>query len=134
TGFAQNAWGFHWGFGLAAVGMVGALIQYVASMHKLPSRAGTVQNPLDRYHLWLPITLAIGASALIAIASLTGYLRAENLSSIVTIIALLAAAGYFGVILTSPKVTGDEKKRTAAYLPLFLLSGIYFGFLFQKFT
>src|SRR5690625_3148207 len=41
TGFAQNAWGFHWGFGLAAVGMVGALIQYVASMHKLPSRAGT---------------------------------------------------------------------------------------------
>lgn len=134
TGFAQNEWGFHWGFGLAAVGMVGALIQYVPSMQKLPVRAGMVQNPLERSRLWVPITLAVAACTLIALASMTGFLRAENLSSVVTIVALIAAAGYFGVILTSPKVTGDEKKRTAAYLPLFLLSGIYFGFLFQKFT
>ncbi|MGI5350543.1 peptide MFS transporter [Streptomyces sp. CA-250714] len=134
TGFAQNQWGFHYGFGLAAIGMFAALVQYGLSMKKLPERAGQVNNPLPAGKLLAPIGYAVIAIAVIATCSLTGWLRAGNMSSVVTIAALVAAAGYFAVILSSKKVTSDEKRRVSAYLPLFLLSGIYFGFLFQKFT
>ncbi|WP_354191360.1 hypothetical protein [Arthrobacter sp. UYCu712] len=37
TGFAQNQFGFHIGFGLAAVGMFAALVQYSFSKKNLPS-------------------------------------------------------------------------------------------------
>ncbi|MCQ9389802.1 oligopeptide:H+ symporter [Brevibacterium sp. 50QC2O2] len=134
TGFVQNEWGFHWGFGLAAVGMLGALIQYLFGMRGLPERAKHPSNPLPIAAIWKPATTAIAALLIIAVASLSGWLKAANLSSLVTIVALVAAAGYFLVMWTSSTVGRDEKKRTVAYLPLFLLSGCYFGFLFQKFT
>ncbi|WP_026328067.1 peptide MFS transporter [Streptomyces sulphureus] len=134
TGFAQNQWGFHYGFGLAVIGMCAALVQYGFSLKQLPERAGQVNNPLPAGKLIAPIGYVLAALAVIVVSSLAGWLRAENMSSAVTIVALVAAAGYFAVILSSAKVTRDEKRRVSAYLPLFLLSGIYFGFLFQKFT
>ncbi|WP_342776431.1 oligopeptide:H+ symporter [Streptomyces diacarni] len=134
TGFAQNQWGFHYGFGLAAIGMLAAIVQYALSLKNLPERAGQVNNPLPSGKLLAPIGYTLAAPAVIVVSALAGWLTAENLSSVVTIVALVAAAGYFAVILSSSKVTSDEKKRVSAYLPLFLLSGIYFGFLFQKFT
>src|SRR5690606_9872088 len=36
TGFAQKEWGFHLGFGLAAIGMAVGLIQYMATRKGLP--------------------------------------------------------------------------------------------------
>ncbi|KAB1663894.1 peptide MFS transporter [Pseudoclavibacter sp. CFCC 13611] len=134
TGLAQNQLGFHYGFGLAAIGMVAALVQYIPSMKRLPERAGQVDNPLPRDRRFVPLAWIAAAIVVIAIAWFTGLLHAENLSSIVTIIALIAAGAYFAVMLTSRKVTAFEKRRVAAFLPLFLLSGIYFGLLFQKFT
>ncbi|NSC25578.1 MFS transporter [Streptomyces albus subsp. chlorinus] len=134
TGFAQNQWGFHYGFVLAAVGMFAALVQYGFSLKKLPERAGRVNNPLPKDRILAPLGYTVAAVAVIAVCSLSGLFRAENMSSVVTIAALVAAAGYFAVILSSAKVTDDEKRRVSAYLPLFLLSGVYFGFLFQKFT
>ncbi|MEU2723184.1 peptide MFS transporter [Streptomyces smyrnaeus] len=134
TGFAQSQWGFHYGFGLAAVGMFAALVQYGFSMKRLPERAGKVNNPLPARQLLAPAGYAVTTLAVIAVCSLSGLLSAGNMSSIVTIAALVAAAGYFALILSSARVTGDEKRRVSAYLPLFLLSGVYFGFLFQKFT
>ncbi|UNS95315.1 oligopeptide:H+ symporter [Streptomyces tubbatahanensis] len=134
TGFAQNQWGFHYGFGLAAIGMLAAIVQYALSLKNLPERAGQVNNPLPSGKLVAPIGYTLAALAVIVAGSLAGWLTAENLSSVVTIVALVAAAGYFAVILSSSKVSREEKTRVSAYLPLFLLSGVYFGFLFQKFT
>ncbi|WP_083506692.1 peptide MFS transporter [Leucobacter sp. G161] len=134
TGFVQNQFGFHWGFGLAAVGMAGALVQYLLSMKKLPQRASEINNPLPRNKYPMMIGIALAGVAVILIAIYAGLLRAENLSSTTTIIALLAAAAYFVTMAVSKSVTSDDRKRVLGFLPLFLFSGIYFGLLFQKFT
>lgn len=134
TGFVQNQFGFHWGFGLAAVGMAGALIQYLLSMGRLPERAEIVHNPLPKKQLPFVAGIAVAAIIIVFWASSSGVLRAENLSSLTTILALVAAAAYFATMGSSRRVTRDEKRRVMGYLPLFLFSGIYFGLLFQKFT
>ncbi|SJM54943.1 peptide MFS transporter [Gulosibacter sp. 10] len=134
TGFVQNEWGFHWGFGLAAVGMLAALVQYVFSMRRLPEEASLVPRPISGGRL-----LGIGGFALLVVVALGAVwafelVRAEQLAGIVTAAVLIAAACYFVMMLTSRKVTADEKRRVGAYLPLFLAAGIYFGLLFQQFT
>ncbi|MER7196985.1 MFS transporter [Streptomyces sp. CB01635] len=134
TGLAQNELGFHFGFGLAAIGMAGALIQYVVSMNRLPERAKTVNNPLPAGRRPLIAVVALACIAVVGGAVATGLLRAGNLSTVVTITALVAAAAYFLTMTTSSEVTRDERRRILGYLPLFLASGVYFGFLFQKFT
>lgn len=134
TGLAQNELGFHYGFGLAAIGMAGALIQYARSMRKLPARAGVVNNPLPAGRRPLVAVAALMCVALVGAAVATGLVRAQNLSTVVTITALVAAAAYFVTMTTSKAVSRDERRRVLGYLPLFLASGVYFGFLFQKFT
>lgn len=134
TGWVQNQYGFHWGFGLAAVGMAGALIQYIASWKSLPERASVLNKPLPRSGFPTLVGIVVVALAVVALAVWSGLLRAENLATATTLLALVAAAGYFLSMLTSSSVSSAEKRRVTAYLPLFLLSGIYFGLLFQKFT
>ena len=134
TGLAQNELGFHYGFGLAAIGMGAALVQYAASMKKLPERARTINNPLPTNRRPLLALAALACLAAIGLAVATGLLRAANLSTVVTIAALVAAAIYFLTMTTSSAVSRDERRRILSYLPLFLASGVYFGFLFQKFT
>ncbi|OMI36503.1 peptide MFS transporter [Streptomyces sparsogenes] len=134
TGLAQNELGFHYGFGLAAIGMAGALVQYTASMKHLPERARTVNNPLPANRRPLAALVALAFLAAVGAAVATGLLRAENLATVVTIASLVTAAAYFLTMTTSSAVSRDERRRVLGYLPLFLASGVYFGFLFQKFT
>ncbi|MFE2037431.1 peptide MFS transporter [Streptomyces scopuliridis] len=134
SGLAQSELGFHYGFGLAAIGMGAALVQYVASMKHLPERARTVNNPLPASRRPLVVLVALGFLAAVGAAVATGLLRAENLSTVVTVAALMTAAAYFLTMTTSSAVSSDERRRVLGYLPLFLASGVYFGFLFQKFT
>ncbi|EYT52855.1 peptide transporter [Leucobacter sp. UCD-THU] len=134
TGFVQNEWGFHWGFGLAAIGMTGALVQYVVSMRKLPERTNVVARPIARARA---LGIAVGAALVGTVVGLllaTGSVRAEQLASVATVLILLAAAWYFIMMLSAKSVSRDEKRRVAAYLPLFLAAGVYFGLLFQQFT
>jgi POT family proton-dependent oligopeptide transporter len=134
TGFAQNEWGFHVGFGLAAIGMAAALIQYLFSMKRLPARAGAINNPLPHRRVPLAVGIGVAGLAVVVIAATSGLLRAENLASTTTVLALVAAAAYFVTMCTASSVTRDEKRRVLGFLPLFLAAGIYFGLLFQKFT
>ncbi|MEV0699603.1 oligopeptide:H+ symporter [Saccharopolyspora sp. NPDC050389] len=134
TGFAQNQWDFHFGFGLAAIGMIIALVQYVISAKHLPERAGQVTKPLPKGEFARVGLIGASAVVVIAVAAVTGLLRAERLATIVTTLTLVGAAAYFTVILRAKHVTRFEKKRVASFIPLFFASGLYFGFLFQKFT
>ncbi|WP_339394005.1 peptide MFS transporter [Brevibacterium metallidurans] len=134
AGFAQNQWGFKWGFGPAALGMVAALVQYAVSVGKLPDRAGHVLRPIRRGRLVLCGIIAAALGTGIGWLIVSGTIRAAQLSVIVTVVTVLAAASYFALMLTSPAVTSDEKARVRAYLLLFLIAGIFFGLLFQQFT
>ncbi|MER6529560.1 oligopeptide:H+ symporter [Streptomyces sp. NPDC001508] len=134
TGLAQNELGFHYGFGLAAIGMGAALVQYITSMKHLPGRAQIINNPLPPRRRPLVVVVALLFPAAVGAAVAAGLLRAQNLSTVVTVAALLTAAAYFLTMTTSSVVSSHERRRILGYLPLFLASGVYFGFLFQKFT
>ena len=134
TGFVQNEWGFHWGFGLAAVGMTAALVQYVFSMRKLPDRTNAVRRPVGRAKLIAILLAGAVLGSIVATLIVSGVVKPEQLASITTVLILIAAAWYFVMMLSSKNVTRDEKTRVAAYLPLFLAAGVYFGLLFQQFT
>lgn len=134
TGLTQSTFGFHLAFGLAAVGMVGALVQYLFAMKLLPAAASVVRDPVDAVHAVRPSLIGLAAVATIAIAWRIDLINSENLANVVTGVVLLAATALFWTMLGSHEVTASEKRRVLGFLPLFVASGLYFGFLFQKFT
>ncbi|MGW3949412.1 peptide MFS transporter [Streptomyces sp. NPDC004752] len=134
TGFTQTIAGFHLAFGLAAIGMVLALAQYVAAMRKLPAEAALVRNPINRAALGVPLLLVAGVITLLVVTIGTGLVEADDLSLATTIVVVAVAVVYFVVFLTSAKVTPAERVRVRGYLPIFVASALYFGFLFQKFS
>ncbi len=101
TGLLQSTLGFHWGFGLAAVGMAIGLIQYSLGRKRLPDAAREVPNPLPagRY----PLVIGIGVVGIIVIVALvlSGAINAINLALWVIGITIVAAIAYFVVILGS---------------------------------
>lgn len=134
TGLLQSTLGFHWGFGLAAVGMALGLLQYSFGRKALPDEARRVPNPLPRERYPLMIGVAVGAVILIVVLVLVGVIRADNLAIIVIITVIGAAIAYFAVILTSRQISSDERSRVWGFLPLFLTSVAFWSLYQQQFT
>ncbi|QDZ15701.1 peptide MFS transporter [Humibacter ginsenosidimutans] len=133
TGLLQDTIGFHFGFGLAALGMAIGLVQYSFGRKRLPAEASKVPNPLprSRYGLWIGIALA--GVAVIVVLTLVGVIRATNLSLVVIIVTVVAAVAYFAVILAS-NLTDVERSRVYAFIPLFIASTAFWSLYQQQFT
>lgn len=134
TGLLQSTLGFHWGFGLAAVGMALGLVQYSFGRKNLPDAAREVPNPLPKERYPMVIGVALVGIAAIVVLVLTGVIRADNLAVIVIIAVIMAAVAYFAVILTSKRVTSDERSRVWGFLPLFITSVAFWSLYQQQFT
>ncbi len=134
TGLLQENYGFHWGFGLAAVGMTLGLIQYWFGRKNLPAEANAVPNPLPRSSYRTAILIAVGSVLALVVLVLVGVIRADNLSSIVIIATLAAAIAYFTLILSSRRITSTERSRVWAFLPLFIASVAFWALYQQQFT
>ncbi|MBS1907667.1 MAG: peptide MFS transporter [Actinobacteria bacterium] len=134
TGLLQSTLGFHFGFGLAAVGMAAGLIQYSFGRRGLPAEAHRVVNPLPRNRYLTAVIIAIAAILLIVVLVLVGVIRADNLSTIVIIAATVAAIAYFAVILTSRRIDTTERSRVWGFLPLFVTSVAFWSLYQQQFT
>ncbi|MGD6980811.1 MULTISPECIES: peptide MFS transporter [Citricoccus] len=134
TGWTAQTWGFHVGFGLAAVGMAIGLTQYALTRKSLPEHVHHVPSPLPRsqYGRWIGITVV--ALAVIAVAVATGLVNAANLADVVVVLSAVAAIAIFAVILTSAKTTGEERSRVLAFIPLFIGSAAFFALFQQQFT
>ncbi|PRY33327.1 peptide MFS transporter [Pseudosporangium ferrugineum] len=134
TGLLQKSWGFHWGFGLAALGMAAGLIQYALGRKRLTGDARAVPNPLPRRKL-LPVALvAAAAVAVVVVLAVTGVLRAGYLSNVVIVLSALAAVAYFVVILSSRRITAVERRRVIAFIPMFVASAVFWSLYQQQFT
>src|SRR5699024_11323475 len=83
--------GFHWGFGIAAVGMAVGLIQYMLMRKSTIKDAGhDVPNPASKNQL-VTSTIAIIAIVVIATELLAiGVVKMDCMVNIVTILDLLA--------------------------------------------
>jgi POT family proton-dependent oligopeptide transporter len=134
TGILQSTLGFHWGFGLAALGMTLGLVQYSFGRRSLPDAARAVPNPLPRSRYPLVGIIAVAALVLIAVLVLTGVIQADNLATIVIIGTVVAAIAYFAVILTSRRIDADERSRVWGFLPLFITSVAFWSLYQQQFT
>ena len=134
TGFAQQSWGFHLGFGLAALGMAADLIQYVLTRKGLPETVHTVPDPLPARQRPLWAGLGLAGIALVLVLVLTGVLTASNLATVVAALAVLGAIALFAVLLTSPKLDADERSRVVSFIPLFVGTAAFFALFQQQFT
>ncbi|TFD56313.1 peptide MFS transporter [Cryobacterium sp. Hh7] len=134
TGLLQTTVGFHYGFGLAAVGMAIGLTQYSFGRKRLPDAARHVPDPLPRSRWSRYIVIAIVALALIVVLVLTGVITASNLVTIVIALTIIATVTYFVVILTNRQITTVERKRVYAFIPLFIASAAFWSLYQQQFT
>jgi POT family proton-dependent oligopeptide transporter len=134
TGLLQSDAGFHWGFGLAAAGMAIGLIQYTIGRHTLTGAAREVANPLPANRRLLVVLVAAVVVAVIVVLALTGLIPAAHLSTVVVVLSILAAIGYFTMILTSHKVDGTERRRVLAFIPMFIASAAFWSLYQQQFT
>ncbi|MFB4352353.1 oligopeptide:H+ symporter [Microbacterium sp. LS_15] len=134
TGILQSTLGFHFGFGLAAIGMTLGLVQYSFGRKALPDEARRVPNPLPRSRYPLVAVVAAAAVVVIAVLVLLGVIKADNLSTIVIIGTVVAAIAYFAVILGSRRIDATERSRVWAFLPLFITSVAFWSLYQQQFT
>ena len=134
TGLLQKQAGFHYGFGLAAVGMAAGLVQYALGRKRLGAEANVVPNPLPRSRYPVFAGAAAGVAVLIVVLALLGLLPAGKLATIVTVISVVAAAVYFVVILRSRRLEPVERSRVFAFIPMFLASFVFWSLYQQQFT
>ncbi|MEU0792909.1 peptide MFS transporter [Amycolatopsis sp. NPDC005961] len=134
TGLAQTEVGFHLGFGLAAVGMALGLIQYTLGRKNLGEKAKEVPNPLPASQRMLAVGAAVVLVAVIVTLVLTGVVNPDNLADVVVIVVGVISVIYFLVILTSRKITGDERSRVFSFIPMFIASAVFFSLYQQQFT
>jgi POT family proton-dependent oligopeptide transporter len=134
TGLVQKNAGFHFGFGLAAIGMAIGLTQYAFGRRRLPASAREVPNPLPA-RAWPIVAVAGGAAvAAVILLAVTGVLSADRLADVVVIVSAAAAVCYFVVILTSRRITAVERRRVLAFIPMFLASAAFWSLYQQQFT
>lgn len=134
TGLLQSNLGFHWGFALAAVGMAVGLIQYSIGRKRLAEVANEIPNPLPSAERTRYIAGTVVAAVIILVLALTGVLRADRLATIVIGVTIVATVIYFVIILTSKLVTEIERKRVLAFIPMFIVSAVFWSLYQQQFT
>jgi proton-dependent oligopeptide transporter, POT family len=133
TGLLQDNAGFHYGFGLAAVGMAIGLVQYTLGRRNLPPAGREIPNPLPANRLPVVLTVAAAGVVAVVVSALT-WLTADRLSTVVVVLSVLAAIAYFIVILSSQRITGEERRRVFAFIPMFLASAAFWSLYQQQFT
>lgn len=134
TGLLQTHVGFHYGFGAAAIGMALGLTQYVVFRRNLGSHGRDVPNPLPRSGVLPTVAVGVGIVVVAVIAFATGVVRLANLSQVTTVVIIVAAIGYFALMLASPKVDATERTRVRAFIPLFIANAVFWSLFQQIFT
>lgn len=134
TGLAQKELGFHYGFGLAAIGMAAGLVQYTLGRKNLPAHANELQNPLPAHRRTTALALGIIAAVVLAALVWFDVLTAENLANVVIGATVVAAVAYFVVILSSRKISTVERRRVVAFIPMFVASAAFWSLFQQQFT
>ncbi|ONM50571.1 peptide MFS transporter [Nocardia donostiensis] len=134
TGLLQREWGFHAGFGAAAVGMTLGLIQYAVFRRNLGDAGKHAPDPLPRGSVGRLVAAVVGVAAVVAVAVVTGQVNLGNLSDVTTVVIVAAAVAYFVVLFTHRRVTPVERSRVRAFIPLFVANAVFWSLFQQIFT
>ncbi|WP_432570536.1 peptide MFS transporter [Kineococcus sp. SYSU DK005] len=134
TGLLRDTAGFHWGFGLAALGMAAGLVQYAAGRRHLPAHARSVPDPLPAGRGRRTALGALAAAAVLAVLCLLGVVTAERLDELVVALTVAASVALFALVLGSARTTAAERRRVLGFVPLFLSSVAFWALFQQQFT
>ncbi|WP_326566810.1 peptide MFS transporter [Amycolatopsis rhabdoformis] len=134
TGLAQSEVGFHLGFGLAAIGMALGLIQYTLGRKNLGEKASEIPNPLQPSQRFMAIGVAVVILAAVVALILSGVVGPSNLADVVVYVVVAISVVYFVVILTSKKITADERSRVFSFIPMYIASAAFFSLYQQQST
>ncbi|MEV6896300.1 peptide MFS transporter [Amycolatopsis sp. NPDC051372] len=134
TGLAQSEVGFHLGFGLAAIGMALGLIQYTLGRKNLGAKASEIPNPLQPSQRWTAIGVAVVIVVAVVALILSGVVGPSNLADVVVYVVVAISVVYFVVILTSRKITSDERSRVFSFIPMYIASAAFFSLYQQQST
>lgn len=135
-GFGLNLFGdtnnFHAGFAIGAIGMAIGLAQYYFGGRKHLSNIGMKPNdPLPKGQMSSTVRkIVIGVVIVVAVFAALGVAGVLTINLVIDVCSIVAIAlpiGYFVVILRSNKVTGEEKHRVWAYIPLFIAAAIFWA-------
>jgi POT family proton-dependent oligopeptide transporter len=134
TGLLQRDVGFHYGFGLAAVGMALGLTQYTMFRNRLPESTHDVPDPVERPELVRYVAAAAAVVVAVVVLILVHVITAPRLADFVIWVSAAAAVAYFAVILSSRHVDATERSRVVAFIPMFLCSAVFWSLYQQQFT
>ena len=135
TGWLQESYGFHWGFGAAAAGMALGLCRLRGGPQATArGSAHHVPNPLpaaERREYGADLRRHRRSSVRLFA---TGTVNAGNLAMSMAYAAIGASVLYFALIFSSRKVDATERGRVAAFIPLYIASAAFWALFQQQFT
>ncbi|CAJ1183700.1 peptide MFS transporter [Companilactobacillus nantensis] len=128
----SNAFNFHAGFSLAAIGMfIGLIVYWWDGRKYLPESSLHAPDPItDEERGRFIKRVSIAVVAVIIIVAVLIFAHAFTIDNVITIISILGIGlpvGYFIMMLTSKKVTKIERSRVFAYIPLFIAAMIFWA-------
>lgn len=137
TGFLGEAIGWHWGFGAAGVGMFFGLVVFWLTAGKTlgPIGQGITRHPdaavqaAQERQVKLALTVGLGLVAALFFLSAAGVitLDAQAIGRSMTFVLVGLALGFFAYVFVAGKLSGDEKKRVAVIVVLFLFAAIFWS-------
>lgn len=134
TGLLQKSWGFHVGFGAAAIGMAIGLVQYVVFRRNLGTAGREPTNPLPRSAYGKAAGIGAAVVVVVALVVISGVVPLAQLSTAITVVLAVGAIGYFTVMLRSSRVNAEERRRVRAFIPLFIANMAFWALMLQIFT
>jgi len=127
----RNAWGYHAGFVVAAIGMAFALVCFVGGRKLLAGAGQRIENPItaeERPQVLRRLAfIGLGVVVLYGVvALLNGSFGLVAVIDSLSYLAFVTPVLFFAVIYRSPKVTTPERSRLLAYIPLFVAAMLFF--------
>jgi POT family proton-dependent oligopeptide transporter len=131
VGVVREAFGYHAGFLVAAIGMAFALVFYVMGRRLLAGAGEMVPNPIRPEERPAVVRLLVAVAVVVVVVYLLAALVSGGfgLTSVIdalSYLAFLAPIAYFVAMYRSPKVTDPERSRVLAYIPLFVAAMLFF--------
>ncbi|MCW4466701.1 oligopeptide:H+ symporter [Glutamicibacter sp. MNS18] len=134
TGLLHKQYGFHVGFGAAAIGMALGLGIYMFGRKNLPASVRTVANPLPATERKRYVLVFAGVILAVVLAFSLKIVTPANLASTIAYVVIAASVLYFVLILRSPRVTAPERKHVYAFIPFYIASAAFWALFQQQFT
>ncbi|MTH79722.1 peptide MFS transporter [Paracoccus aestuariivivens] len=137
AGYLGETWGWHWGFGAAAVAMFAGLVNFIYAGQRALRGKGEPPKPhhhpnadTARSDHLISGILVVAAIAVMAALTFTGWINlrsAEGIAEAMGVLIVTVAIGFFLNIYAAGDLTAEEKRRMIVLAILFVAAAIFWS-------